>query len=71
MHARDEGVTYAAIAEAAGTSSQAVQEIVRRHKRKVESRPGSLGVAGDIAAISTEDVSQSKVGEQSSANPVA
>lgn len=29
--ARESGATYASIAEAAGTSSQAVQEIVRRH----------------------------------------
>ncbi|MDN5807381.1 MAG: hypothetical protein L0I80_05485 [Brevibacterium sp.] len=31
LRARDEGATFGSIAEAAGTSSQAVQEIVRRH----------------------------------------
>src|SRR5699024_6862485 len=31
LRAREEGATFGAIAEAAGTSSQAVQEIVRRH----------------------------------------
>lgn len=31
LQARAAGVTYAAIAAAVGTSSQAVQEIVRRH----------------------------------------
>lgn len=39
LKAREAGVTYAAIAEAAGTSSQAAQEIVRRHAK----RNGSLG----------------------------
>lgn len=33
LRAREEGATFGAIAEAAGTSSQAVQEIVRRHGR--------------------------------------
>ncbi|MCQ9369357.1 hypothetical protein NQ038_13620 [Brevibacterium sp. 50QC2O2] len=33
LQARAAGITYAAIAEAVGTSSQAVQEIVRRHAR--------------------------------------
>lgn len=51
LRAREQGVTYVAIAEAAGTSSQAVQEIVRRHKGTAAARQGSLGVAGDIAAI--------------------
>lgn len=32
LQARESGVTYAAIAAAVGTSSQAVQEIVRRHR---------------------------------------
>ncbi|GEB23767.1 hypothetical protein [Brevibacterium aurantiacum] len=31
LRAREEGATFGSIAEAAGTSSQAVQEIVRRH----------------------------------------
>ncbi|WP_113904771.1 MULTISPECIES: hypothetical protein [Brevibacterium] len=31
LRAREEGATFGAIAAAAGTSSQAVQEIVRRH----------------------------------------
>ena len=31
MNAREAGITYAVIAEAAGMSSQAAQEIVRRH----------------------------------------
>ncbi len=33
LRAREEGATFGAIAAAAGTSSQAVQEIVRRHGR--------------------------------------
>ncbi|WP_349829097.1 hypothetical protein [Brevibacterium litoralis] len=55
LRAREQGVTYAAIAEAAGTSSQAVQEIVRRHDDKVradqEARVTELGdpVAGAAA----------------------
>lgn len=32
LEAREHGVTYASIARAVGTSSQAVQEIVRRHR---------------------------------------
>lgn len=48
LSAREQGVTYAAIALAAGTSSQAVQEIVRRHRQK---QPGGWGIAGSVAAI--------------------
>ncbi|MGO1362351.1 hypothetical protein [Brevibacterium aurantiacum] len=33
LRAREEGATFGSIAEAAGTSSQAVQEIVRRHSQ--------------------------------------
>lgn len=40
VDARQTGVTYASIAEAVGTSSQAVQEIVRRH-HKVEQAPAA------------------------------
>lgn len=38
VEARQSGVTYASIADSVGTSSQAVQEIVRRH-HKVELAP--------------------------------
>ena len=55
LRAREKGLTYAAIANAAGTTSQAVQEIVRRHYKKPESRPGSFGVAGEVAVISDPD----------------
>ena len=44
LRAREEGATFGAIAEAAGTSSQAVQEIVRRHGPVERSEPKS-GVA--------------------------
>lgn len=40
VEARQSGVTYASIADAVGTSSQAVQEIVRRHL-KVEQTPAN------------------------------
>lgn len=42
LRAREEGATFGAIAEAAGTSSQAVQEIVRRHGpvKRGEPKPG-------------------------------
>lgn len=33
VDARESGVTYASIADAVGTSSQAVQEIARRHRK--------------------------------------
>lgn len=59
LHAREQGITYAAIAEAAGTSSQAVQEIVRRHRGKAEARNGTTGKAGDVAAISEPDGQES------------
>jgi len=51
LRARDSGVTYAAIAAAAGTSSQAVQEIVRRHTKQTADIP-ALGHG--IAAIVEE-----------------
>ena len=44
LRAREEGATFGAIAEAAGTSSQAVQEIVRRHGPVKRSEP-KAGVA--------------------------
>ncbi|WP_197021738.1 hypothetical protein [Brevibacterium sp. VCM10] len=44
LRAREEGATFGAIAEAAGTSSQAVQEIVRRHGPVKRSKP-KAGVA--------------------------
>ncbi|WP_453984986.1 hypothetical protein [Brevibacterium casei] len=49
LRAREEGATFGAIAEAAGTSSQAVQEIVRRHGR-VQRSEGS----GDAARARSE-----------------
>jgi hypothetical protein len=47
LRAREEGATFGAIAEAAGTSSQAVQEIVRRHGPVKRSEP-KAGVAGAV-----------------------
>lgn len=52
LRARGQGVTYAAIAHAAGTSSQAVQEIVRRHE---PANIAGLGIAGAVAAISSPE----------------
>ncbi|WP_350271520.1 hypothetical protein AAFP32_01395 [Brevibacterium sp. CBA3109] len=43
LRAREEGATFGSIAEAAGTSSQAVQEIVRRHGQV--QRPDAAGSA--------------------------
>ncbi len=61
LRAREEGVTYAAIAEAAGTSSQAVQEIIRRHSpRRQAEHPSSLSSAGDIAAVASPKVEDDK-----------
>lgn len=52
INAREAGVTYAAIAEAAGTSSQAAQEIVRRHTIGLPggsiAEPSTNGVANQI-----------------------
>ncbi|GAA4387522.1 MULTISPECIES: hypothetical protein [Brevibacterium] len=64
LRAREEEVTYSAIADAAGTSSQAVQEIVRRHRESNENRSGSFGVAGDIAAISSQSAPSASAPEQ-------
>ncbi|GAA2007346.1 hypothetical protein [Brevibacterium samyangense] len=51
LRAREQGVTYAAIADAAGTSSQAVQEVVRRHQNRViaveDAVPGLAAPAAD------------------------
>ncbi|GAA4511439.1 hypothetical protein GCM10023159_15660 [Brevibacterium yomogidense] len=66
VEARESGVTYASIAEAVGTSSQAVQEIVRRHnnalQREQQAKPeqSNGAPAGAIAAAVGEE-------EQSSA----
>ncbi|GAA1364121.1 hypothetical protein CJ198_09145 [Brevibacterium luteolum] len=60
LRAREEGVTYAAIAEAAGTSSQAVQEIIRRHSPRQAVHPSSLSSAGDIAAVASPKVEDDK-----------
>ena len=55
LRAREEGATFGSIAEAAGTSSQAVQEIVRRHG-KVQ-RPEAGGSApGPVGADRTTSV---------------
>ena len=70
LRAREEGVTYSAIAEAAGTSSQAVQEIVRRHRESDANRSGSFGVAGDIAAISSQAAPSASAPEQGPSSPV-
>ncbi|MCI4013095.1 hypothetical protein [Brevibacterium sp. ZH18] len=56
LRAREEGATFGAIAEAAGTSSQAVQEIVRRHGRVQRPEGGSAsvpanGTVGAAAAV--------------------
>ncbi|WP_291799400.1 hypothetical protein [Brevibacterium sp.] len=81
LTARDAGVTYAAIAEAVGTSSQAVQEIVRRHRagRAAEAggedashASGGSGLAGGVAAVTgmtTGVISLS--GEQSAVSGVS
>lgn len=69
LRARDENVTYSAIADAAGTSSQAVQEIVRRHREGVDHRMSAFGVAGEIAALSAEGP-QTFVAEGSPSGPV-
>lgn len=53
LQARSAGVTYSAIAAAVGTSSQAVQEIVRRHGLSIVVTPA--GTAAPMAAI-TEPV---------------
>jgi len=52
VDARQTGVTYASIAEAVGTSSQAVQEIVRRHRRaeQAPAEPESLSAHTDAPA---------------------
>ncbi|MYM18861.1 hypothetical protein GSY69_02405 [Brevibacterium sp. 5221] len=50
LKARDSGITYAAIADAAGTSSQAVQEIARRHRKDVEPVPAQGAGIAAIAA---------------------
>lgn len=61
VEARESGATYASIAEAVGTSSQAVQEIVRRHnsalQREEQSRPeqSNSAPAGAIAAAVSDD----------------
>lgn len=61
VEARESGVTYASIAEAVGTSSQAVQEIVRRHnnalQREKEAKPEQANgaPAGAIAAAVGDD----------------
>lgn len=60
LRAREEGVTYAAIAAAAGTSSQAVQEIIRRHSPRQAEHPSSLSSAGDIAAATSPKVEDDK-----------
>lgn len=60
LRAREEGVTYAAIAAAAGTSSQAVQEIIRRHSPRQVEHPSSLSSAGDIAAVASPKVEDDK-----------
>lgn len=60
LRAREEGVTYAAIAAAAGTSSQAVQEIIRRHSPRQAEHPSSLSSAGEIAAVASPKVEDDK-----------
>ncbi|NJC55113.1 hypothetical protein [Brevibacterium marinum] len=45
LRAREEGATFGSIAEAAGTSSQAVQEIVRRHGQVQRPDPASSAAA--------------------------
>lgn len=69
VEARQSGATYASIAEAVGTSSQAVQEIVRRHLKVEQAaadggsapqaagdRDSTVGApAGAIAAITGDD----------------
>ncbi|MCM1012949.1 MULTISPECIES: hypothetical protein [Brevibacterium] len=65
LRAREEGATFGAIAEAAGTSSQAVQEIVRRHGRvkraensgeKAGSQAGAAGSGASVPAAETSAV---------------
>ncbi|SMY11548.1 hypothetical protein [Brevibacterium jeotgali] len=56
VDARQSGVTYASIADAVGTSSQAVQEIVRRH-HKVEPASASRGQVSSIGDQSIGDQS--------------
>lgn len=65
--ARESGVTYASIADAVGTSSQAVQEIVRRHHssqaREASERSDAGGPpAGAIAAVNGDGDGQSAGG---------
>lgn len=55
LRAREEGATFGAIAEAAGTSSQAVQEIVRRHGR-VERPTVVTDVAASTATKGAEEI---------------
>lgn len=60
--ARQSGVTYASIADAVGTSSQAVQEIVRRH-HKVEQTPESgaqVSANGDASTNGVDQVSKKR-----------
>ena len=66
VDARQSGVTYASIADAVGTSSQAVQEIVRRH-HKVEPPSVARGQASSLgdqagASSATENGRASTVG---------
>ena len=41
-----------------------MQEIVRRHRESNENRSGSFGVAGDIAAISSQSAPSASAPEQ-------
>lgn len=65
VDARQSGVTYASIADSVGTSSQAVQEIVRRH-HKVE----PISAARDQASSNGDQASASSDTENSRASTV-
>ena len=65
VNAREAGITYAVIAEAAGMSSQAAQEIVRRHGSSGETSSMSPDKDDDNGSEDTEKSLDSVSGIQS------